>query len=173
MRRFLVVSSVALAIAGCVAPPVPKPVAPTRPVAVAPPSPTPALPPVAADWNDWPYTPGEWGYAHNARDSAAVFGPTGRSFVIVLRCDQSSHQLILDLPIGAPVTIRTTSITRSIMPGRLEGDYSTMVSFAANDPLLDAIVFSRGRFVIEQAGQPPLVLPPHAEIGRVIEDCRG
>ena len=45
--------------------------------------------------------------------------------------------------------------------------------FAPNDPLLDAIAFSRGRFVIEQTGQPPLVLPPHAEIGRVIEDCRG
>jgi len=40
------------------------------------------------------------------------------------------------------------------------------------DPLLDQIAFSRGRFTIEVAGQPPLYLPSWPEISRVIEDCR-
>ncbi|WP_345907778.1 hypothetical protein [Sphingomonas sp. UBA4815] len=44
---------------------------------------------------------------------------------------------------------------------------------AGNDRLLDAMAFSRGRFTIEQAGQPPLIIPAYAEVGRVIEDCRG
>jgi hypothetical protein len=39
--------------------------------------------------------------------------------------------------------------------------------------MLDAMVFSRGRFVVDRAGAAPLVVPPYAELGRVIEDCRG
>ena len=39
--------------------------------------------------------------------------------------------------------------------------------------MLDAMVFSRGRFVVERTGAAPLVVPPYAEIGRVVEDCRG
>ncbi len=56
-----------------------------------------------------------------------------------------------------------------------DGDppHGVSASLPANDPLLDAIGFSRGRFVVEQAGTPPLVLPAWAEVERVVEDCRG
>jgi hypothetical protein len=46
-------------------------------------------------------------------------------------------------------------------------------ALAVNDPLLDAMAFSRGRVAIQQDGAQTLVIPPYAEIGRVIEDCRG
>ena len=42
----------------------------------------------------------------------------------------------------------------------------------AFDPLLDAIAFSRGRIAFGVTGQPPLVVPPWADVSRVIEDCR-
>lgn len=43
---------------------------------------------------------------------------------------------------------------------------------SAYDPLLDAIIFSRGRIAVGIPGQPTLVLPAWAEAERVIEDCR-
>lgn len=43
---------------------------------------------------------------------------------------------------------------------------------AANDVVLDQIAYSRGRFALEAAGLPMLILPPWAEVARVIEDCR-
>ena len=61
------------------------------------------------------------------------------------------------------------------MPVQPTGGTPPYVALAltASDPLLDAMGFSRGRFVIEQAGAAPLVVPAWAEIERVTEDCRG
>jgi hypothetical protein len=42
----------------------------------------------------------------------------------------------------------------------------------ANDPLLDAIAFSRGRLWVDVQGTSPLVLRSAAEPARSIEDCR-
>ena len=126
--------------------------------------------PLASDWNDWPFTPGDWQYRSQPGGTTARFAAGVLSF----RCDRSSRQVTLGGLADAPATIRTTSMTRSITPATPDRiAMGSIAIFAANDPLLDAIAFSRGRFVIEQAGQPPLVLPPQAEIGRVIEDCRG
>ena len=50
---------------------------------------------------------------------------------------------------------------------------------ANNDPLLDAIAFSRGRFIVSENGAVGgggaggrLVLPASPEAARSIEDCR-
>ncbi len=43
---------------------------------------------------------------------------------------------------------------------------------APRDPILDAVIFSRGRIALEVTGQSPLAIPSWAEIGRVVEDCR-
>ena len=41
------------------------------------------------------------------------------------------------------------------------------------DQILDKVVFSRGRFVVDVAGAPsPLVIPTWPEFARVVEDCR-
>ena len=42
----------------------------------------------------------------------------------------------------------------------------------ARDPLLDAIAFSKGRFVVDVVGLPTLYVPSFPEVTRVIEDCR-
>lgn len=159
-------------VAACVAPPrAPTPVDAPRPTpTLAPPRPAPV------DWQDWPRTPGTWTYQRDARGSRALFGTAGRDALAVLRCDRGERRLFLSRPgsATAPFTIRTTSTTRSVAAQPTGGTppYAA-TAFAPTDPLLDAIAFSRGRFTIEQAGTPALVLPPYAEIGRVIEDCRG
>jgi hypothetical protein len=43
----------------------------------------------------------------------------------------------------------------------------------SNDPILDAMAFSRGRILVEAEGQQPIILPSWAEIARIVEDCRG
>lgn len=150
-----------LAAAGCVPRVAPPPAAPA-PVPV--PAPAPAPPARAADWQDWPVTPGTWRYARDAGGTGATFG-AGQASV---RCAGGAIRLAGGAGGSGPVTIRTTSLTRSL-PAAADGG----VALSARDPLLDAIVFSRGRFTIERAGAATLVLPPWAEAARVVEDCRG
>ena len=40
------------------------------------------------------------------------------------------------------------------------------------DRLLDALSFSRGPIAVSVTGSPALIVPPWAEIARVVEDCR-
>ena len=46
------------------------------------------------------------------------------------------------------------------------------VALDPRDPVLDAMGFSRGRFIVETATMRPLVIPAWAEVLRVAEDCR-
>ena len=157
---------------------VPQPVAPPAPPAPAPvrPQPTPAAVPTSSDWRDWPRTPGTWTYRRGAGGSLALFGPAGGDALLTLRCDRAGRQIILSRAgsVPGPLTIRTTSTTRTLAP-RPTGATppSVATALAANDSLLDAMGFSRGHFVVQQAGAPTLVVPAWAEIERVTEDCRG
>ena len=173
----LVPLTVAAALAGCVAPPAdreapPRP-APVRPV---PPPPPPPPPPPAADWRDWPMTPGTWRYDRDARGTRAMYGLPNGEARLVLRCELPARRMFLSRAGTAtgPLTVRTSSVARTlaIRPTGGQPPY-VAAELPARDPLLDAIAFSRGRFAIEQAGVAPLVAPSWAEIGRVIEDCRG
>jgi hypothetical protein len=72
--------------------------------------------------------------------------------------------VIISRPGAAPtvLTIATDSVTRNLpVGGRL----------LANDPLLDAIAFSRGRFLVSEGGAT-LAIPTWPEAARSIEDCR-
>ncbi|WP_322965847.1 hypothetical protein [Sphingomonas fuzhouensis] len=161
----------AAALSGCI-PAAPRPEAPPpprqepRPVAPAP------RPILGADWRDWPLTPGDWRYQRTATGSVATFG-TGGVTRLTLACDLRTRQVRLGRPasVAGTVTIRTSSTTKAVA-ARAVASGAELVLPAA-DPLLDAMAFSRGRFTLEQQGQVPLVIPAYAEIGRVIEDCRG
>jgi hypothetical protein len=172
----------ALGLASCVAPPprqraqAPQPAAP-----MAPPPPVAIAAPPAADWRDAPLSRGDWRYAADGQGSLAVFAAPGETPLLVLRCDLASHAMTLarrgTAPGAVPATLATSSGQRawSALPrppadARAEGDLA--IRFAASDPQLDAIAFSRGRFAVEMPGVARLVLPAWAELGRVIEDCR-
>jgi hypothetical protein len=129
--------------------------------------------PLSSDWRDWPLTPGTWSYARDPRGSVARFGMPGATAVVTLRCDLAARRVYLSRTgsAAAALTLRTSSTTR-VVP--VQPDASGVVAaLTPNDPLLDAIGFSRGRFTVEQPGAVPLVLPAWAEIERVTEDCRG
>lgn len=81
--------------------------------------------------------------------------------------------LYREQPVAGAMTIVTTSMTRMLQT-RLAGNPGSVAgaTLAASDPLLDAMGYSRGRFVVEQAGMPTLVIPAWPEIERVTEDCR-
>ena len=148
---------------------------------VAPPP--PAQPALGPDWRDWPLTPGTWRYtpASPGGSTVATFGTAQDLPRLRLICDPRARQIVIALP-GATGTanldVRTTSTSRTVAAtARSSADEWPPVSLetrlGAADPLLDAMAFSRGRFTIGQPGRPPLVVPAYAEIGRVIEDCRG
>ncbi|MFT3978640.1 MAG: hypothetical protein QM688_16265, partial [Sphingomonas bacterium] len=126
-------------------------------------------------WTDWPVAPGTWRYAADSRGTRAMFGDGGDASV-VLRCDRGERRMYLSRAGNAatPLTVRTTSLVRSVAVQPTGGALPYVAAaLAVNDPLLDAMAFSRGRIALEQNGTAPLVVPNYAEIGRVIEDCRG
>lgn len=173
MRKVLALISLTL-VAACVpsvAPPTRAPQPAPAPAPVPAPAPAPTL---SGDWRDWPVTPGDWVYRQDARGSVAVFG-AGAAFTI--RCTPAQRQIVLSRAGTAsgnpPMTIVTTSMTRALTSRPSGGTPPAMMSqLGAQDSLLDAMGYSRGRFIVEQAGLPTLVIPAWPEIERVIEDCR-
>lgn len=177
MRLLSLLAGAGLALlAGCVPAPTTAPPAPApRPVAAPPPvTPRPAPAP-SADWRDWPLTPGDWQYRAGPNGGTASYGIAGAPAVATLRCDRGARRVTLARrgTMAATLSLRTTSAVRAVpatpdprAPGTLA------MSFAANDSFLDAMGFSRGRFVVEGGGLPVLVIPAWPEILRVVEDCR-
>ena len=166
-----------LLIFGCATP---RPVPPPRVAVVPPPRAlvTPTPQPAGADWRDWPLTPGDWRYRGSSDRSLAVYGSSSELGALSLQCVPATHQVTIQVVgyAAGPVTVRTTSLTRALMLQVTNGDSPSpgaLATLSATDPLLDAIAFSRGRFVVAAPGRPAMVVPVYAEIGRVIEDCRG
>ncbi|MEO7384055.1 MAG: hypothetical protein ABIU18_03890 [Novosphingobium sp.] len=91
-----------------------------------------------------------------------------------LSCDLASRQVTLRrsaaLPGASPLTITTTSARRTLNGMADSGGVQALLP--ASDPILDAMAFSRGRFMVETATTAPLYLPSWSEISRVVEDCR-
>ncbi|MHA6722187.1 hypothetical protein [Sphingomonas sp. RS2018] len=158
-----------LALLGTLSACIPAPAPDTRqarPVPVPVPPPTIPVVPASSDWRDWPLTPGDWRYNGGA---GATFG-AGQ---LTIRCD-GRRATVLSRPGSAAesVTVRTSTSARTLTMQPVGGG-QVAVSLPMADPLIDAMGFSRGRFVIESAGRPPLVVPAWPEILRVAEDCRG
>ena len=177
LPALLTIAAIGGSCAPVVVPPPARPVAVPTPEPISPPtpSPTPTPPPLTADWRDWPVTPGSWIYRQDARGSIALFGETCRDSELTLRCDRSRQRIYLSRRGEGPgnLTIRTSSTLRSVNALPTGGAPAYIaVEFMPSAPLLDAMGYSRGRFIVEGAGLPTLVIPAWGEILRVIEDCR-
>lgn len=166
-----------ITLAACVPPPAPPPAptpAPTPSAAPAPaPTPTPTPRPFAGDWIDAPQTPGDWFYSNGA----ARFGPRQSEALLVLRCERPARVVELvrlgAAPAATHMTIRTETMERDVAATPVGGPMPTVVArIQANDPLLDAMAFSRGRFAVEALGLATLYVPSYPEVTRAIEDCR-
>ena len=106
-------------------------------------------------------TPGQWNYARTAGGSEARFGAS-----LAITCNASSRLVMvrrLDVVAPAALTITTDLLVRGVPASGTMG---------ASDRLLDAIAFSRGRFLVDGGGAQRLVIPASPEAARSIEDCR-
>lgn len=171
MRFFLLLL---IGLAACSAPPPPPaPQAPPPPQPVAVASPPAAQP--TGDWTDWPLAAGDWVYRQDELSTFAQFGEVGAKPLLTIQCVKARKMIFISPRTGSPetVTIRTSSLTRNL-PTQLARTHSVDVSAPVEGtaPILDAMIFSRGRFAIEVSGQTPLAIPSWPEIGRVVEDCR-
>jgi hypothetical protein len=163
----------AAALAACASrpAPVPAPAPPLAPTPIRTPPPTPpAPPPPVADWQDAPLAPGEWSYAQEGGASVARYGPAGQPSFVVRCAPGGQVSLTRTGAASNMIAVRTSSAARTL-PARAAAG-GTTASLPASDPLLDALVFSRGRYAIDVPGSAMLIVPSWPEPGRVIEDCR-
>lgn len=172
--RHLTLSAL-LALAACAAPPpppVPQPVPAPKP-AVAP----PAQPqPTTAEWIDWPLAAGDWVYRRDERGSIGLFGASGQNAKVTLRCDTQRRRIYLGREgtgTGGKMVVRSSSSMKEFVASPTGATPAYLASeIMPNDPILDAMAFSRGRIAIEVTGQQPIAIPSWAEITRIVEDCR-
>ena len=157
----------------------PAPTPAALPLSILTPAPLPVVQAMPNDmWMDAPATPGAWRYEYNGEGSSALFVVDRQGAGFSLSCDARSGSVTL-VRYGTAyeprvITVRSETTTRSISAEQTQSPHPYLVTaLRPSDPLLDAMALSKGRFAVEVDGLPPLYLPSHAEVSRVIEDCRG
>ena len=119
--------------------------------------------------------PGSWTYAPASDGSEAVFTNAAGSPQLWAHCTRTTRRVTFARPAAAAapfLNVWTSSLTRSVGSAFNPATGRLTIDLANYDPLLDAIVSSHGRVGFTVGTQPPLVVPPWAELARVIEDCR-
>ena len=118
---------------------------------------------------------GAWNYAAANDGSEATFNDSAGRPQLTLRCTRSTRRITLAKAASSAsptLWIWTSSMKKSLpaafdpATGRVSSD------IGAYDSLLDAIASSRGRIGFSSSGLEALVVPPWAEVARVVEDCR-
>jgi hypothetical protein len=118
---------------------------------------------------------GNWTYAPTTDGTEAVFANSAGSPQLWVHCTRTTRRVTISRPASAAapfINIWTSSRTQSTASSFDPTTGRLTVDLGAFDPLLDAIASSRGRVAFTIGTQPPLVVPPWAEVARVIEDCR-
>jgi hypothetical protein len=121
--------------------------------------------PLPADWRTRPLTAGAWTWRGTAEVSEAIFSDS-RGRQLFVRCTRATRSVSFSRTGAAPsasIRVATTSTQQQLPASN---------SVLSNDPLLDAIAFSRGRLWVDVQGTLPLVMRSAAEPARSIEDCR-
>ena len=125
---------------------------------------------------------GNWTYATTADGSEATFSNPSALPQLSIRCVRATRRVTIAKPAGAAAPfmyVWTSSAVRSVPASFNPLTNRISIDVTSNDPLLDALAFSRGRIgviVSQSAGSPAqsvqLVVPAWPEIARVVEDCR-
>ena len=140
-------------------------------------APTPATQGTPVESNLEYETPiaGDWTYSTTATGSEATFANASAQPQLTIRCTRSNRRISIlkAAPSASPTMwIWTSSQTKSL-PATFDATSGRVsVELGAYDSLLDAVAASRGRIGFSTSGVAALVVPPWAEVGRVIEDCR-
>ena len=118
---------------------------------------------------------GDWTYSSTATGSEATFSNSSGQPQLTIRCTRSNRRIALLKAATAPspsLWVWTSSQKRSLPATYDAASARVSADLQAYDPFLDAIAASRGRIGFSSSGLAALVVPPWAEVGRVIEDCR-
>lgn len=126
---------------------------------------------------DAPQTPGMWSYYSEPGETLALYDAGQLREVFMLRCGDGA--LSLARITGETQTeARAMAVVTETVTGKLTVEpVPQMPNFLAadlnpDDPLLDAMAITKGRFAIEVEGFDTLYIPAWVEVSRVIEDCR-
>jgi hypothetical protein len=118
---------------------------------------------------------GAWSYAPTTDGSQTTFADAAGQPQLTIRCTRSTRHVAILKPATAAspsLWIWTSSQSKSV-PATFDAAAGRVSSeFGAYDPLLDAMASSRGRIGFSTSGVAALVVPPWADVARVIEDCR-
>lgn len=131
-------------------------------------------PPPAIDLKAVQAVIGTWIYRPMVGGSDADFVDGSGHLRLSVRCLKATRVVSIiqsEMMTAAPTLVVTTSYGTRSLPARFTAA-SIAADVSANDPLLDEIAFSRGKWAIANSGNGALVLPSWAEPARVIEDCR-
>src|SRR4051794_14037640 len=118
---------------------------------------------------------GTWFYSPAIDGSEAIFLDTSARPQLIIHCTRATRRVSIAKPAAgaAPFLFIWTSSQARNAPAAFNPTTKRLsTDFAATDPLLDALSFSHGRLAVSVTGSPPLIVPPWAEIARVVEDCR-
>ena len=118
---------------------------------------------------------GDWVYSTTATGSEATFSNSSGQPQMTIRCMRSNRRvsLLKAAATASPSLWVWTSSQKKSLPATFDATSARVsADLQAFDPLLDAIAASRGRIGFSSSGLAALVVPPWAEVGRVIEDCR-
>ena len=131
--------------------------------------------PAAADFSNSPMMPGIWSYLTVPGGSNARFTDSTGTIRISMGCNKTSRGVTIARTSTAPaatLSIWTSTSSRN-QPALFEQAAQRVIAtFNAQDTMLDAIVFSRGRFAVSMPGAPAFVIPTGPEPARIVEDCR-
>lgn len=119
--------------------------------------------------------PGNWSYATTADGSEATFANLTQQPQLTIRCTRSTRRIAIlkNAAAASPTMWIWTSSQKRSLPATYDSSSGRVdAELGAFDPLLDAIASSRGRIGFSTSGLAALVVPPWAEVARVIEDCR-
>ena len=118
---------------------------------------------------------GDWTYSATADGSEATFANGSAQPQLTIRCTRSNRRIAIvkSAPSASPTLwVWTSSQSRSLPAAFDAASGRVSAELGAYDPFLDAIAASRGRIGFSTSGLEALVVPPWADVGRVIEDCR-
>jgi hypothetical protein len=118
---------------------------------------------------------GTWSWTQTADGSQASFADATSKTQVTIHCARATRRVTIAKAASAAAPLLgvwTSSQTKNLPASFNPATGMVSAQVAAFDPLLDAVSTSRGRIGFSVSGLAPLVLPPWAEVARVVEDCR-
>ena len=118
---------------------------------------------------------GSWRYATTSDGSTVTFSNSSGQPQLTIRCTRATRRVaILKNSSAASASLWVwTSSQMKTLPATYDASSARVsAELGAYDSFLDAIASSRGRIGFSTSGLAALVVPPWADVARVIEDCR-